>query len=65
MERVQPWRKILYEKQAYPDNYVDVSFLELLLLNAKPVSYSYWGTAVSYGTTSAVPGIIQDRHPEL
>lgn len=36
------WRKILYEKQAYPDNYVDVSFLELLLLNAKPVSYSYW-----------------------
>ena len=37
----KPWKKILYEQQAYPDNHVDESFLNLLLLNAEPVSYSY------------------------
>ena len=29
----QPWRKVLYEKQPYPDNFVDASFLEELKKN--------------------------------
>lgn len=30
---MKPWRKVLYEKQDYPDNYVDKSFLEELRKN--------------------------------
>jgi len=32
---VQPWRRILYEKQPYPDNYTDESFLDSLVTNAR------------------------------
>ncbi|GFN73503.1 phosphatidylinositol n-acetylglucosaminyltransferase subunit c-like [Plakobranchus ocellatus] len=35
----QPWRKILYERQPYPDNYVDTSFLEELKKNLHVRSY--------------------------
>ena len=31
----KPWRKILYEIQDYPDNYVDESFLEQLRKNGQ------------------------------
>ena len=31
----KPWRKILYEDQGYPDDYVDKSFLEELRKNCK------------------------------
>ena len=33
MKRRKPWRKILYERQDYPDNYVDASFLEEMKKN--------------------------------
>ena len=33
----KPWKKILYEEQEYPDNYVDESFLDELRKNG-----SYW-----------------------
>ena len=29
----QPWQKILYIKQDYPDNYVDASFLKQMKKN--------------------------------
>lgn len=30
----KPWRRILYERQDYPDNFVDDTFLSLLVTNA-------------------------------
>jgi hypothetical protein len=31
----QPWRKLLYVRQDYPDNYVDSTFLEEMKKNGK------------------------------
>ena len=36
MKRKKSWRKILYERQDYPDNYVDASFLEEMKKNGRP-----------------------------
>ncbi|KAJ1929068.1 glycosylphosphatidylinositol anchor biosynthesis [Tieghemiomyces parasiticus] len=38
---LRPWRKLLYIKQEYPDNYVDESFLENLQKNVNFQSYEY------------------------
>jgi phosphatidylinositol glycan class C protein len=35
MKERKPWRKVLYEEQDYPDNYVDKSFLEEMKKNCK------------------------------
>lgn len=35
-----PWEKVLYKRQRYPDNYVDVSFLESLVTNASVQPYA-------------------------
>lgn len=40
----KPWRKLLYIKQDYPDNYVDHTFLEEMQKNANVRSYDYWDT---------------------
>ncbi|KAJ3170614.1 hypothetical protein HDU88_008516 [Geranomyces variabilis] len=37
-----PWRKLLYIKQAYPDNYVDGSFLDLMRKNVNVRAQFYW-----------------------
>ncbi|KAJ1988400.1 glycosylphosphatidylinositol anchor biosynthesis [Dimargaris cristalligena] len=37
-----PWRKLLYIKQEYPDNYVDESFLENLQKNVNFQSFDYF-----------------------
>ncbi|ORX60400.1 phosphatidylinositol N-acetylglucosaminyltransferase [Hesseltinella vesiculosa] len=37
-----PWRKLLWVKQDYPDNYVDDSFLEELQKNVNVRDYDYW-----------------------
>ncbi|KAG8555829.1 hypothetical protein GDO81_017831 [Engystomops pustulosus] len=36
------WKKILYKRQPFPDNYVDKSFLEELRKNIYVRRYSYW-----------------------
>jgi phosphatidylinositol glycan class C protein len=38
-----PWRKLLWVKQNYPDNYVDETFLEELQKNGKRLSLLYFG----------------------
>lgn len=43
--RKQPWKKLLYLKQPYPDNYVDESFLSQLKRNSTVAKYSYWKLA--------------------
>ncbi|VEU23700.1 DEKNAAC104989 [Brettanomyces naardenensis] len=37
-----PWKKLLWVKQDYDDNYTDRSFLSQLKRNSTVVSYSYW-----------------------
>lgn len=37
-----PWKKLLYLKQPYPDNYTDVSFLSQLKRNTTVAKYSYF-----------------------
>ncbi|KAG0229969.1 hypothetical protein BGW42_001200 [Actinomortierella wolfii] len=41
-----PWRKLLYVKQDYPDNYVDETFLEELQKNANVRQYEYWSVVL-------------------
>ncbi|KAG0200617.1 hypothetical protein BGX28_006349 [Mortierella sp. GBA30] len=41
-----PWRKLLYVKQDYPDNYVDDTFLEELQKNANVRHYEYWSVVL-------------------
>ncbi|ODV87206.1 hypothetical protein CANARDRAFT_189576, partial [[Candida] arabinofermentans NRRL YB-2248] len=38
----QPWKKLLWFKQDYADNYTDSSFLSQLKRNSTVVNYSYW-----------------------
>ncbi|GMM37215.1 phosphatidylinositol N-acetylglucosaminyltransferase [Saccharomycopsis crataegensis] len=38
----QPWRKLMWLDQNYPDNYVDSSFLSQLKRNTTVSQYSYW-----------------------
>lgn len=37
-----PWRKVLWERQPFPDNYVDQRFLEELRRNVGIRQYRYW-----------------------
>ncbi|KAG9286701.1 hypothetical protein G9A89_012251 [Geosiphon pyriformis] len=47
-----PWRKLLWIKQDYPDNYVDSTFLEELQKNANLRSYDYWTVVMESGVIS-------------
>lgn len=38
----RPWKKLLWVKQDYADNYTDSSFLSQLKRNSTVVTYSYW-----------------------
>ncbi|KAG5462728.1 MAG: LOW QUALITY PROTEIN: phosphatidylinositol N-acetylglucosaminyltransferase-domain-containing protein [Olpidium bornovanus] len=44
-----PWRKLLYIKQNYPDNHVDVTFLEEMQKNVNVRSYKYWEVVCDTG----------------
>ncbi|CUM65351.1 uncharacterized protein PRCAT00002986001 [Priceomyces carsonii] len=39
---IPQWRKLLYSRQPFPDNYTDVSFLSQLKRNTTVTKYSYW-----------------------
>ncbi|KAI5969899.1 GPI2 [Candida margitis] len=41
-EKKSTWKKLLYLKQPYPDNYTDVSFLSQLKRNTTVAKYSYF-----------------------
>lgn len=47
-----PWRKVLYERQPFPDNYVDRRFLEELRRNIRVRQYSYWAVVREAGLVS-------------
>lgn len=49
---VQPWRKLLYIKQPYPDNYTDPSFLSQLKRNTTVQKYPYWKLAKDFSLIS-------------
>ncbi|KAK6460054.1 phosphatidylinositol N-acetylglucosaminyltransferase subunit C [Scheffersomyces coipomensis] len=42
LRRVPSWKKLLYLKQSYPDNYTDKSFLSQLKRNTTVAKYSYF-----------------------
>lgn len=44
-----PWRKVLWERQPFPDNYVDQRFLEELRRNVGIRQYRYWAVAREAG----------------
>ncbi|XP_068449110.1 phosphatidylinositol N-acetylglucosaminyltransferase subunit C [Clinocottus analis] len=44
-----PWRKVLWERQPFPDNYVDQRFLEELRRNEGIRQYRYWAVVREAG----------------
>lgn len=44
-----PWRKVLWEPQPFPDNYVDQRFLEELRRNEGIRQYRYWAVVKEAG----------------
>ncbi|KAL1022486.1 hypothetical protein UPYG_G00028360 [Umbra pygmaea] len=44
-----PWRKVLWERQPFPDNYVDRRFLEELRRNEDLRQYRYWAVVREAG----------------
>lgn len=48
MKRKKPWRKVLYEDQGVPDNYVDKSFLEEMKKNCELTKYPYHGKRLEH-----------------
>ncbi|CAG8459684.1 11742_t:CDS:2 [Diversispora eburnea] len=62
-----PWRKLLWIKQDYPDNYVDITFLGELQENVNVRTYDYWTVVkestvisqhISSGTVFTIIGYI-------
>ncbi|KAK2863925.1 hypothetical protein Q7C36_003079 [Tachysurus vachellii] len=47
-----PWHKVLYERQAFPDNYVASCFHEELRRNIRVHQYSYWAVVREAGLVS-------------
>ncbi|RUS22824.1 phosphatidylinositol N-acetylglucosaminyltransferase-domain-containing protein [Endogone sp. FLAS-F59071] len=46
------WRKLMYVKQDYPDNYVDSTFLDELQKNVNVRTYDYWTVVYESGVIS-------------
>ncbi len=58
-----PWRKVLYERQPFPDNYVDQRFLEELRRNIRVRQYRYW--AVVRETGLIAQQVLRGRLPHI
>ncbi|KAI5789682.1 phosphatidylinositol N-acetylglucosaminyltransferase subunit C [Peziza echinospora] len=57
--RRKPWRKLLWVKQAYPDNWVDSTFLSQLQRNINVHPYDFWplvaeSTAITQHLSSVI-----------
>ncbi|XP_041861466.1 phosphatidylinositol N-acetylglucosaminyltransferase subunit C [Melanotaenia boesemani] len=48
-DQTEPWRKVLWERQPFPDNYVDQRFLEELRRNEGIRVYRYWAVVKEAG----------------
>lgn len=48
----KPWRKVLYEDQGVPDNYVDESFLDEMRKNLNTRTYQFWSVVLESGSVS-------------
>ncbi|XP_014668765.1 PREDICTED: phosphatidylinositol N-acetylglucosaminyltransferase subunit C-like isoform X1 [Priapulus caudatus] len=46
------WKRVLYEKQDVPDNYVDETFLDELRKNVNTTTYSFWPTVLESGVVT-------------
>jgi phosphatidylinositol glycan class C protein len=46
------WKKLLYIKQEYPDNYVDHTFLEEMQKNTNVRAYDYWSVVQESGVVT-------------
>ncbi|KAI9015714.1 phosphatidylinositol N-acetylglucosaminyltransferase subunit C [Phycomyces nitens] len=54
-----PWRKLLWVKQDYPDNYVDSTFLDELQRNVNMRTYDYWTMVhASGGITQHISSVV-------
>uniref|UniRef100_A0A7M4E882 Phosphatidylinositol glycan anchor biosynthesis class C n=1 Tax=Crocodylus porosus TaxID=8502 RepID=A0A7M4E882_CROPO len=49
MNPARHWQKVLYERQPFPDNYVDQRFLEELRKNIHARQYQYWAVVFESG----------------
>uniref|UniRef100_A0A383WEY0 Phosphatidylinositol N-acetylglucosaminyltransferase subunit C n=1 Tax=Tetradesmus obliquus TaxID=3088 RepID=A0A383WEY0_TETOB len=47
-----PWEKVLWRKQPYPDNYVDDSFLQHMVVNADVPQRDFWQVALGSAAVS-------------
>ncbi|KAF3188608.1 hypothetical protein TWF106_003213 [Orbilia oligospora] len=54
-KRRKPWRKLMWVKQNYPDNYTDATFLETLQRNVNFRAYDFW--PLVYDTTVIIQHI--------
>ncbi|XP_068688734.1 phosphatidylinositol N-acetylglucosaminyltransferase subunit C-like [Montipora foliosa] len=51
-KRTKVWRKVLYEDQGVPDNYVDESFLDEMKKNLNTRTYQFWSVVWESGAVS-------------
>ncbi|CAG8468491.1 9917_t:CDS:2 [Paraglomus brasilianum] len=51
-EKPPPWKKLLWVKQDYPDDYVDSTFLHELRKNVNVRAYDYWEVVMESGVIS-------------
>ncbi|XP_013382168.1 phosphatidylinositol N-acetylglucosaminyltransferase subunit C [Lingula anatina] len=52
MEPKKRWKKVLYEDQGVPDNYVDESFLDEMQKNVHIRTYHYWSVVQESGVVT-------------
>eukprot|EP00882_Tetradesmus_deserticola_P023720 GHRQ01025827.1.p1 GENE.GHRQ01025827.1~~GHRQ01025827.1.p1 ORF type:complete len:161 (+),score=67.57 GHRQ01025827.1:372-854(+) len=69
-EALPPWEKVLWQRQPYPDNYVDESFLQHMVVNADVPVRDFWqvvlgSAAVSQQLSTVVAAVSVPVHLRL